>query len=111
MERVSPTVHLGILFSIFFTTLAAFLTLLGAKAYKIPIRGRRLQTLVLLFKLILDLVPTILGALNSSKRISLEDGNSEAFLSSGHTVTSGLTVQEPKLVWSTTSCFVAPPYV
>lgn len=111
MERVSPTVYLGILFSIFFTTLAAFLTLLRAKAYKIPIRGRRLQTLVLLFKWILDLILIILRALNSLKRISLEDGNLEAFLSSGYTVTSGLTVQEPKLVWSTTSCFVAPPYM
>lgn len=111
MERISPTVHLGVLSCIFCTTLAAFLALLCAILWKLPIRGRRLQTLALLLKLILDLVPTTLGALESSKRIPPEDGSSEAILSSGHIVTSGLMVQEPKVGWSTTSCFVAPPYV
>jgi len=88
MERVSPTVHLGDLSCIFCTTLTAFLVLVCT--WKIPIRGRLLQTLVLLFKSVLDLMPTILGALNSLKRTSLEDGNSGAFLSSRHTVISRL---------------------
>ena len=89
MEKVSPTVHLIIRSCIFCTTLTAFLTLLGAIRHKIPFRGRLLQTLALLFKLVLDLVPVILTALNSSKRSSLDDGKSEACLSSGHTITDG----------------------
>ena len=83
MTRISSTVHLGVLSCIFCTTLAAFLALLCAILWRLPIRGRRLQTLALLSKLILDLVPTTLGALNSSKRIPLEEGSSGVFLSSG----------------------------
>lgn len=64
---------------------------ISGKRYKIPIHGKCLQTLALLFKLILDLIPVILTALNSSKTTSLEDGESEACLSSGHKVTDGLT--------------------
>jgi len=89
MEKVSPTVHLVIRSCIFCTTLVAFFTLLGANFYKISIRGKRLQTLALLFKLILDLIPVILTALNSST--SLEEGESEACLGSGHKMTDGWT--------------------
>jgi len=91
MERVSPTVHFVLLFCIFCTSLAAFLTLLWAIVCKIPIRGRLLQTLALLLKLFLDLVPATLGALNSSKRIQLDDGKPKACLTSGHTITDGWT--------------------
>ena len=75
-ERVSPTAYLSVLSCIFLSTLTAFLVLVCT--WKIPIRGRLLQTLVLLLKLVLDLVATILAALKSSKRIPL-DGNSEIF--------------------------------
>ncbi|KAL2048951.1 hypothetical protein ABVK25_010804 [Lepraria finkii] len=74
MERVSPTIHLVLRSCIFCTTLIAFLALLGAIRHKISFRGRHRQTLALLFKLVLDLVPVVLRALNSSKRTSLNDG-------------------------------------
>ena len=87
MEKFSPTVHLIVRCCIFCTTLTAFLILLGAIRHRIPIRGKRRQTLALLFKLVPDLVPVILGALNSSKRTSLDDGKSEACFRSGHRIT------------------------
>ena len=89
MEKVSPTVHLVIRSCVFCTTLTAFLILLGAFRHEIPILGKRRQTLALLFKLVLDLVPVILTALNSSKRTSLDDGKLEAYLSFGHRITDG----------------------
>lgn len=100
MERVLPTVYFVIRSCNFCTTLAAFLTLFGAnfykllisgKRYKIPIHGKCLQILALLFKLILDLIPVILTALNILKTTLLEDGKSEACLSSRHKVIDGLT--------------------
>jgi len=91
MERVSLTVHVFVRSCIFCTTLAAFLALLWAIVCKIPIRGRLLQTLALLLKLLLDLVPATLGALNSSKSFQLDDSKPKACLTSGHTMTDGLT--------------------
>jgi len=90
MERISPTVHLGVLSCIFCTTLAAFLALVYAILWKIPIRGRRLRTLALLLKLVLDLVPTTLGALNSSRRTPLNDGKSEAYFNNRQIIIDGL---------------------
>jgi len=91
MERISPTVHLGVVSCIFCTTLAAFLALLCAILRKLPIRGRRLQTLVLLLKLVLDLMSTTLGALKFSKRKPLDDGKSEAYFVYRQTIIDGLT--------------------
>ena len=89
MERVSPTIHLVLRSCIFCTTLATFLVLLGAIRHKIPILGKRRQTLALLLKLVPDFVPVILTALNCSKRTSLDDGKSEAYLRYGHRITDG----------------------
>ncbi len=89
MERISPTVHLGVLSSIVCTTLTAFLALLYAILWKIPIRGRRLQTRALLLKLVLDLVLTTLGALNSSRRTPLNDGKSEAYFNNRQIIIDG----------------------
>lgn len=86
MERVSPTVHLGVLCCIFGTTLVAFLTLLGANTYKISIRGKRRQTGAVLSKLVLDLVPVILASLNFAERTSLDESKLEAYFYSRHTV-------------------------
>ncbi len=80
IERVSPTVHFIILSYIFYTSLAAFVALLQAIVCKIPIRGRLLQTLALLLKLVLNLIPATLRALNSSKRIQLDNGKLKAYL-------------------------------
>lgn len=86
MERVSPTVYLGVLCCIFGTTLVAFLTLLGANTYQISIRGKRRQTGAVLSKLVLDLVSVILAILNFAERTSLDDSKFEAYFNSRHTV-------------------------
>ena len=100
MKRVLLTVHLVIRSCIFCIILVAFFTLLemnlyklsiDEKRYKISIRRKCLQTLILLFKLLFNLISVIFTTLISLKTTSLKENKSETYLSFRHQIIDRLT--------------------